>query len=623
MLRSLRLTVLLPIVLLIVGALAPQAYAQVGIGTTTPNANSILELTATDKGFLPPRLDRTSVTATAAEEGMLVYDNIAGQLYVWNGASWQPLATGGSTPWNTNVNGIDYTAGNVGIGMALPDEKLVVVENGGQAVSRVVTTNAGGGTNPGMLQLANVRGTYAAPSASVAFDDLGRIEFLGTNTALVVNPAAAIEASVESAASDRVTGFLTFSTTPNTGSTTPVERMIIRENGNVGIGLANPAYQLQVADAIGASDVYAEAMHTRAEGTASFNDFVTYTNGTDAYSYMVMVQANGTEAIPTATQASDTLGAFAFGGYDGSGFEPASFILSTAAGNYSATNLGSELSFYTTPTGATDADLVMNLSETGNVGIGSVLVPTAKLQVDGDLLLANGTNVDDIIPDGSGTYPTFTDDQLLTAAAVEDYVATNSGFSPWVDIGGGNIGYPGGNVEILNRLFVGTAGPSDPNDAATFQTAATESSVSILNTTPNGQSRLVLNAVSGSTENYVRYTNSSGSWSSGVTATNHFAIAEGARPGINPWLQVYPGGDVKIGGGSPPTAQLGVNGDIALQTGTSVNTIVDLATAQGFTVDTDLTDDQLLTGLAIGELISDSLASVGRLTHFTESFAAT
>ena len=33
------------------------ANAQVGIGTTSPDASAQLELQSTDKGFLPPRMD--------------------------------------------------------------------------------------------------------------------------------------------------------------------------------------------------------------------------------------------------------------------------------------------------------------------------------------------------------------------------------------------------------------------------------------------------------------------------------------------------------------------------------------------------------------------------------------
>ncbi|MFW5659349.1 MAG: hypothetical protein ACOCZ8_05160, partial [Bacteroidota bacterium] len=112
---------------LIVLLLASQPLmAQVGIGTTSPNANAILDLTSTDQGFLPPRLDRSTITGLGTgEEGLMLYDDNAGGLYFWDGSSWQELATAaGASLWNTNGTGIDYTSGNVGIGTDDPNSML-------------------------------------------------------------------------------------------------------------------------------------------------------------------------------------------------------------------------------------------------------------------------------------------------------------------------------------------------------------------------------------------------------------------------------------------------------------------------------------------------------------------
>ena len=83
---------------------ALSASAQVGIGTTTPNANSILDLTSSDKGFLPPRLDRSAITTGAGEAGMIVYDNVSLGLYFWDGSAWQPINTGATgDDWGAQV----------------------------------------------------------------------------------------------------------------------------------------------------------------------------------------------------------------------------------------------------------------------------------------------------------------------------------------------------------------------------------------------------------------------------------------------------------------------------------------------------------------------------------------
>ncbi len=86
-------------------------HAQTGIGTTTPNASAKLEVGASDKGFLPPRVALTATnvfapitglsgsTALATAAGLLVYNttsnaNVLPGYYYWNGTSWVPISTG-------------------------------------------------------------------------------------------------------------------------------------------------------------------------------------------------------------------------------------------------------------------------------------------------------------------------------------------------------------------------------------------------------------------------------------------------------------------------------------------------------------------------------------------------
>lgn len=67
------------------------AYCQVGIGTKTPNPFSLLDLTATDKGLLLPRLTQTQVDALMAnlnnsQNGMMVYNTSQQCIQTWDGA---------------------------------------------------------------------------------------------------------------------------------------------------------------------------------------------------------------------------------------------------------------------------------------------------------------------------------------------------------------------------------------------------------------------------------------------------------------------------------------------------------------------------------------------------------
>ena len=83
------------------------AIAQTGIGTTTPNASAKLEVYATNKGFLPPRIaltattDATTIASPVA--GLLIYNtatagaapsNVVPGYYYWNGIAWIQIAGG-------------------------------------------------------------------------------------------------------------------------------------------------------------------------------------------------------------------------------------------------------------------------------------------------------------------------------------------------------------------------------------------------------------------------------------------------------------------------------------------------------------------------------------------------
>jgi hypothetical protein len=68
-------------------ALPIQAQS-VGINTTTPHASAALDVTATDKGVLIPRVALASAITSAAE-GLMVYQNTAPKgFYYYNGTVW-------------------------------------------------------------------------------------------------------------------------------------------------------------------------------------------------------------------------------------------------------------------------------------------------------------------------------------------------------------------------------------------------------------------------------------------------------------------------------------------------------------------------------------------------------
>jgi hypothetical protein len=65
----------------------------VGIGTTTPNANAALEIRSSNKGLLIPRLSTAGRIAMAnVAKGMMVYDTTASAFYYHDGSKWRTIA---------------------------------------------------------------------------------------------------------------------------------------------------------------------------------------------------------------------------------------------------------------------------------------------------------------------------------------------------------------------------------------------------------------------------------------------------------------------------------------------------------------------------------------------------
>jgi uncharacterized protein (TIGR02145 family) len=87
-------------------------YAQVGVGTNSPDASAALEVQSTTQGFLPPRMteaDRQDIITPAA--GLIIYCTDCGsdgELQVYNGAAWTNLVGGvaaaGPAPTQSVIN---------------------------------------------------------------------------------------------------------------------------------------------------------------------------------------------------------------------------------------------------------------------------------------------------------------------------------------------------------------------------------------------------------------------------------------------------------------------------------------------------------------------------------------
>ncbi|MFV0224919.1 hypothetical protein OBJ96_07395, partial [Empedobacter falsenii] len=102
-----------------------QSKAQVGIGTSTPNSATILDISSTDKGILIPRLTETErntslsdndvntvppagVVNTNLMAGTLIFNTTQNRFEFWDGTLWRQLfVTTSSAAGNDGVVRID------------------------------------------------------------------------------------------------------------------------------------------------------------------------------------------------------------------------------------------------------------------------------------------------------------------------------------------------------------------------------------------------------------------------------------------------------------------------------------------------------------------------------------
>jgi len=101
--------------------------AQVGIGTTSPNASAALDITSTTAGLLTHRMTQAQRDAiTSPATGLLIFQTDDSQFYYYDGSAWVPFQ---DNDWTMHSNGKDmYNAnsGNVGVGTNAPTTKLHV-----------------------------------------------------------------------------------------------------------------------------------------------------------------------------------------------------------------------------------------------------------------------------------------------------------------------------------------------------------------------------------------------------------------------------------------------------------------------------------------------------------------
>lgn len=124
----------LGLLIIIIFLISQSLIAQVGIGTTSPDASSILDITSTEAGMLVPRMtqtDRNNIGTPAT--GLLIYQtNNTPGFYFYDGSVWVGIGVG-----NKNTLDEAYDQGGAGIG------RTITADNGAVEIISNNANNSG------------------------------------------------------------------------------------------------------------------------------------------------------------------------------------------------------------------------------------------------------------------------------------------------------------------------------------------------------------------------------------------------------------------------------------------------------------------------------------------------
>ncbi len=179
--------------LLFVCYLSVSIYGQqnVGIGTTNPRPRAILDLTATDKGFLPPRTDPMSILGlTAQDAGLLIYNPADNYYYYWTGTQWLTLPDqdwqiigGGAAQYSippvvgigtTTPNATFHVNGTIRFESLLNslDTTVLVTDALGYVTRRPLPNSAWDGDNQSLALLGNTLTISGGNSVNLPFTNI-------------------------------------------------------------------------------------------------------------------------------------------------------------------------------------------------------------------------------------------------------------------------------------------------------------------------------------------------------------------------------------------------------------------------------------------------------------------
>jgi uncharacterized protein (TIGR02145 family) len=172
--------------------LTTTTYAQVGIGTTTPDGSAALDITSTTKGLLIPRMtnaQRLAIASPVAGLQLFVTDFDGGSFMFYDGTEWGKLSLT-KRPDAPAISGVVSGNAAATVSFTAPSS------NGGAAITSYTATSNPEGLTATVSQ---------AGSGDITVTGLTN----GTSYTFTVTATNAIGTSIASAASSSVTPFAT------------------------------------------------------------------------------------------------------------------------------------------------------------------------------------------------------------------------------------------------------------------------------------------------------------------------------------------------------------------------------------------------------------------------------
>lgn len=310
------------------------AFSQLGVGTNSPDASAQLDVTATDKGFLAPRIALTSVTdvltIASPATGLMVYNtatagtspnNVFPGYYYYNGTRWSRFV-------NTALNA------TVSFNTADPNTG-----------SPTFTPNTPQSTDYIYVSSVNSSLWVWNGAVYVSYSTPGNTPFYKNST-------------TTDAGGDKTSG--------------------IYRTGSISIGTNNTT---RLLDVVNTASSYAGLIE--AEG---------FVNNSYSRAFAIRMR-RGTSASPTALQLND-VSAYGFAGHDGTSFSTTSAgMAGIATQNWTSSAKGMALIFSTTQNATTTLTERMRIDHNGRIGIGTLTPYSLLTNTDANIIASNSAGV--------------------------------------------------------------------------------------------------------------------------------------------------------------------------------------------------------------------------------------